>query len=280
MTNKYDKTDKTNDLISIFCYNQIIIDTKDLNENDVPQKIMNYNFTSNWKKVLKIFKSRCGKIVLKFAIEEWIKNEVIDILLRKFPNFNHYDIRQKDIQDFLKSINKNDKKLNYLIYSKHKYPSDYSCDCMDTGCDEANYFDFELRTLLLKYNVIEDYDEYTDFEKTEKIDNLYQQLTKDIANQYHKNCINNFQIFHSCFTYGAVINLYLARILDPDEEWELIKSQYHLTCVNKIRTKIFDILLFEKDEEDFGGMRAFLYATNSHIYEKKYQENAQNYKRN
>lgn len=259
---------------SVFNYKSQV---KKADESESVEHINNYDFASNWKTVLELLKTKKSQTVLKFAIKEWLDSQIIEYLLKKNEKLKYTDIRKKDIADFLKNIDKNNNYFKRFIYSKWKLPKDYSADCMDTGLDEAEQFDFELRNLLIKYNAIETYTEDTDPETTEKIDSKYNRLTKEIFKNYINNCIDSYQIFHSCFTYGAVINLYLARSLFPEDTWELICSDFHLVCVNKSRTRVMDILLFEPLERDCGGMKAYLYATNPSLYESKYSEKARNY---
>ena len=261
---------------SVFNYKSLVKKASDIQSESV-ESINNYDFHSNWKTVLELLKSKKSQTVLKFAIQEWIESQIVEYLLKKNEKLTFADIRKKDISNFLKNIDKNNNYFKRFVYSKWKMPKDYSADCMDTGLDEADSFDFELRNLLIKYSVVETYTEDTDPDTTEKIDSKYNRLTRDIFKNYINNCLDSYQIFHSCFTYGAVINLYLAKSLFPEDTWELISSDFHLTCVNKSRSRVMDILLFEPLENDFGGLRSYLYATNPSLYETKYSEKLRNY---
>ena len=230
--------------------------------------IPNYDFESNWFLVLALLKSKDGRKVVRFAIEEWITSET-------YAHFETVGIQKsyKNLQKF-RSDNKNNDSLRHLIYRKNTLPFSYSKSSF--GCGRYMSFQEELQEVLGKYFIIEPLlEDETEIERIRKMD-VYDTLADKIIDTYFQNAFTSYIIPQSCKTYGAIINLFLANRLEPKETWGLVQNEHHLTCVNNFKigvpTKVFDILMYYRFDPDFGGTEAYLFATNYDIYEKRYKK--------
>lgn len=226
--------------------------------------IPNYDFESNWFLVLAHLKSKDGRKAVRFAIEEWITSET-------YAHFEKVGIEKsyKNLQKF-RSDNKNNESLRHLIYRKNTLPYSYSNAVW--GHSRFMNFQEELQEVLGKYFIIEPMlEDETEMETIRKLDVFYA-LTDKITNTYFQNAFTSYIIDQSCRTYAAIINLFLANKLDPNERWGLVQNEHHLTCVNNFKigvpTKVFDINMYHRFDPDFGGTEAFLFATNYDIYAK------------
>jgi hypothetical protein len=74
----------------------------------------------------------------------------------------------------------------------------------------------------------------------------------NIDNEKEEDRLFNYQISHACHNYGAIINLYLATNIFPNEKWGLLSNEYHTCVVNNynsdlLPTTLFDILYPSKE---------------------------------
>ena len=238
-------------------------------ENSDGFVIPNYDFESNWFLALAHLKSEDGRKAVRFAIEEWLTSETYSYLISIGIEHTY-----KNLQKF-RSENKNNPQFRHLIYRTNALPFSYSKSSF--GCERYINFQDELQDVLNKYSVTEPSLEIdSELEEIRKR-NTYEKLTDKIIDTYFKNAFSSYIIPLSCKTYGAVINLFLANKLEPNENWGLVKNEHHLVCVNNFKigvpTKVFDILLYDNSEPDFDGTAGYLFATNYAVFEKRYRKN-------
>ena len=77
---------------------------------------------------------------------------------------------------------------------------------------------------------------------------------------------------HGCHMHAPTIGMTLAKLVEPNECWEIRTNDYHTTIINKDKTKVFDLLFWCLDgrietylfddpigvvDETMGGKKAF-----------------------
>ena len=154
-------------------------------------------------------------------------------------------------------------------------------------------FEEELESVLVDNGVIDDYEEYDDDLRTTLRLNKITKWLKPMINEYILNQLDTYIITGSCFTYGLIVNLYLAMNILPNEDWGVFRNEYHAVVVNNFNknkppTMVFDILMYYSlkknleddenyiDKKDKNGTRAYLFATNPLQYEKIYLQKCEN----
>lgn len=243
--------------------------------------IRNYDFSDkyNWKECLILLKSVEGKKVQTFGIKEYLDNEIRSELLKK------------NINPSIRAVREYRKKNKQFQYNKSSIPFYYNAG--DGFCNKIMLFEEELESVLVDNGVIDDYDEYDDDLRTTLRFNKINKWLDPIRNEYILNQLDTYIITGSCFTYGLIINLYLAMNVLPKEDWGVLRNEYHAVVVNNFNqnkppTMVFDILMYyslkknlEEDEnyinrKDVNGTRAYLFATNRLQYEKLYLQECKN----
>ena len=243
--------------------------------------IRNFDFSNkhNWKECLTLLKSAEGKKVLTFGIKEYLNNEIRCELLKKNINPSIRAMRE---------YKKNNKQYQHDVSS---LPFHFNAG--DGFCNSIMLFEEELESLLVDNGVIDDYDEYDDDLRTTLRLNKLTKWLKPMIDEYILNQLDTYIITGSCFTYGLIVNLYLAMNILPNEDWGVFKNEYHAVVVNNFNknkppTLVFDILMYYSlkknleddenyiDKKDKNGTRAYLFATNPEQYERLYFQVAEN----
>ena len=88
--------------------------------------------------------------------------------------------------------------------------------------------------------------------------------------------MESYLLFGGCHWWAPTFELTLARFVEPNETWSILRSTKHTTVVNKNKTKVFDLLYWSLDDrlenylfkhptpkkdKTMGGKEAFLAAT-------------------
>ena len=71
-------------------------------------------------------------------------------------------------------------------------------------------------------------------------------ILKPYMDHFERTNIAAYQCFSACFFWNTTFGITLARIVDPNERWRVLMSDWHATVVNHDRTKVFDILYYKK----------------------------------
>lgn len=243
--------------------------------------IRNFDFSDkhNWKECLTLLKSAEGKKVLTFGIKEYLNNEISCNLLKKNINPTIRTMR--------------DYKKNNKQYQHDKSSLPFYFNVGDGFCNKIMLFEEELESVLVDNGVIDDYEEYDDDLRTTLRLNKLTKWIQPMLDEYILNQLDTYIIAGSCFTYGLIVNLYLANNILPLEDWGVFRNEYHAVVVNNFNknrppTMVFDILMYyslktnlEEDEnyidkKDKNGTRAYLFATNPSQYERLYFQVAEN----
>ena len=243
--------------------------------------IRNFDFSDkyNWKKCLDLLKSKEGKKVLMFGMKEYLNNEIRCELLKKNINPSVRVMRE---------YKKTNKQYQHDVSS---LPFHFNAG--DGFCNSIMLFEEELESVLVDNGVIDDYDDYDDDLRTTLRLNKLTKWLKPMVDEYILNQLDTYIITGSCFTYGLIVNLYLAMNILPNEDWGVFRNEYHAVVVNNFNqdkppTMVFDILMYyslkknlEEDEnyinkKDKNGTRAYLFATNPSQYEKLYLQKCEN----
>lgn len=243
--------------------------------------IRNFDFSDkhNWRNCLDLLKSEEGKKVLMFGMKEYVNNEIKSALLKKNINLTVRAIR--------------DYKKNNKQYQYDKFSLPFHFNAGDGFCNKIMLFEEEIESVLVENGVIEDYDDYDDNLRTTLRLNKITKWLKPMNDEYILNQLDTYIIPGSCFTYGLIINLYLAMNILPNEDWGVLRNDYHAVIVNNFNknkppTMVFDILMYyslksnlEEDENyinknDKNGTRAYLFATNPSQYERLYLQKCEN----
>mgnify|MGYP003678045985 CR=1 FL=1 len=207
--------------------------------------IVKFDFydNTNWLKCLKLLKSIDGKKTIIYAIKKYLHNE----LLIKMENEN-IKITKKNVEDY-KKLHMNTIKH----YNIKKLPNYYDDNIFDNKNNDM-IFEEELNQFLIDNNIIEDYpiDNSTSPEEEEIYNKIYMEwinntykFAKIIIDENDKNQLYKYQISRSCHTYGAIISLFLASNLYPNEKWGIIKNKLHSCIVNNFDNNLQPTMLLD-----------------------------------
>jgi hypothetical protein len=88
-------------------------------------------------------------------------------------------------------------------------------------------------------------------------------------------------LYNGCHSWAPTFELTLAKLVEPEEEWYVRKSERHSTVINKSHTKVFDLLRWADRIENymfgdplkpdvanditFGGKNAFIDSSNDQV---------------
>ena len=130
-----------------------------------------------------------------------------------------------------------DTKQQHILYNESKPPLMY-----------GSYYIDDYRELQQKYIRVDDDDDYKTY--TTNINNfIYTELLKSYK---------GYVIYGACHWLNKIVMLEVARILEPNEEWTIrTNNTIHTTIINKNQNKVFDIIMYDDDYYDLGGLKAY-----------------------
>jgi hypothetical protein len=152
-----------------------------------------------------------------------------------------------------------------IEYDSNNCPASYGRG--DGWAQYMNEYEEKLVEKLLKTGILkkdeneplneEDLDEYFNgSDNFIKYTNYKNQIIKPFI-QYHENtCLRAYQMIGACHWWNPTFSLTLAKLVYPNEKWEIKKGFYHTTVVNSNQTLVFDILYFDENDEMKGGTLA------------------------
>ena len=119
------------------------------------------------------------------------------------------------------------------------------------------------------------------YHKLDQLDIKIAKLESKIMKPYFewntiKYNIESYCLYGSCFSWAPTFELTLAKLVCPDDQWEVMSGKYHATVINKSKSQVFDLLywacdgrlehhIFNDDikepDETLGGKMAFANAS-------------------
>lgn len=202
---------------------------------------MNYDFKENWNDIiLPLLSLSKVKESIKKGITNYIKNgnclQGTNYETNECPAFyQRGDGWYEYISDYEEKLT--EKLLDTGILKKDENKP--------YGPDESD-----------DYYYSEDYEDYENYKN-----DIMEPFIK-----YHKNtCLRAYQMFGACHWWNPTFCLTLAKIIYPNEKWNIKKGYYHTTIVNKNESLVFDILYFNENDETKGGNLAIYDASKKNI---------------
>ena len=77
-----------------------------------------------------------------------------------------------------------------------------------------------------------------------------------IIKHHEKTSLRAYQLFGACHWWNPTFSLALAKLIYPNEKWNILRGNCHTTIVNKDATLVFDILYFDELDVSLGGSNA------------------------
>jgi len=206
----------------------------------------NYNFKENWYDIIvPLLNTKKVKNAIKKGILGYMNSSLdSDVKFKSYQN----------IYDYLNNIH------GTYYLNKNSSPSDYS------SCITEHQMEWEDNLLekLEKSGVVKPFEFNQDNEDSEDEQEKYESyreyldpILKPYVTNYKKTHMDSYCLWGGCHWWNITFCLTLAKIVLPNEKWEIRSSEYHTTVVNEDETKIFDILYFDKDDKTFGGNLAY-----------------------
>ena len=211
---------------------------------------INYNFNEHWY-----------DIIVPLLNTTKVKNAIKKGILGYMNRSCNPDVKFKSYQNIYDYLNNIHGKYYLNINSS---PSDYSSCITEIEVEWEN----NLLEKLEDSGVIKPFpwDNYDDYKKSVTNPELEYEIYRTeyldpilepYVNHYKKTHIDSYCLIGGCHWWNPTFGLTLARIVLPNEKWKVRSSEYHTTIVNEEETKIFDILYYIKDDDTFGGNRAY-----------------------
>jgi hypothetical protein len=104
-------------------------------------------------------------------------------------------------------------------------------------------------------NIPLDDDEFENYFNEEYI-NYKNNIIKPFIRHHEKTSLRAYQMFVACHWWNPTFCLTLAKIVYPNENWNIKKGFYHTTIVNSDESLVFDILYFDENDSTKGGSLA------------------------
>ena len=217
---------------------------------------INYNFEENWYDII-------VPLLDTPKVKNAIKRGILDYMnesLNPTVKFKSY----QNIYDYLNNIH------GKYYLTKNSAPSDYSSLCTEHQCEwETNLVEkLENDGMNIQFN----------YDETSQDNEKYRNVLEPYVKHYKKTHMDSYCLWGGCHWWNPTFGLTLAKIVMPNEKWRVRSSEYHTTIVNCGDTKIFDILYYDKDDETFGGCKAYNYSnmTLDEIRDKNIKKNNEN----
>ena len=146
------------------------------------------------------------------------------------------------------------------LYDSKKCPASYSSN--DSWYTHLEDFKEKLTNTLTETGflkqppIIDD-----DIEFDECLECLQYEKYKDEAlepfiKHHEKTSLRAYQLFGACHWWNPTFSLALAKLIYPNEKWNILRGNCHTTIVNKDATLVFDILYFDELDVSLGGSNA------------------------
>ena len=112
---------------------------------------------------------------------------------------------------------------------------------------------------LVKAGQFEEQDEDEDWE--DYYDHYLKEKVRPYMDHFERTNIASYQCMGGCFYWNTTFGLQMARLIEPFEDWRVLRNAWHATVVNRDRTKVFDILYYNQNDATRGGAFAISEAT-------------------
>ena len=203
---------------------------------------MNYDFKANWNDIILPLLSLPN---VKKSIKKGIISYIVD--------GNCYKDIIYDCNKCPASYGRGDAWIVYMdefeeSLTKKLIASGFLKNNENISLDDAGEFD-------------EDFDE--DFD--EEYINYKNELIKPFIKHHEKTSLRAYQMFGACHWWNPTFCLTLAKIIYPNEKWQVKKGFYHTTIVNSDESLVFDILYFDENDTNKGGSLAIYESSKKEI---------------
>ena len=214
--------------------------------------MINFDFKNNWSEIVKRLDYHSVQCIIKSSIKKYLRDTDHPRKYNKelFPcqygEGDNYEIINDEIEDELK-----ERLIKDGIISKDWDAPDYENILKKCKGDD------------IKANEIYDkkYEKYEESGKWYRYESYCQDKMKPYIYDIMKQNYKSYKLRGGCHWWNNTFGLKMATYIFPKEKWEVVSNHLHTTIVNKNRTKVFDILLYDEDADDFGGSHAYNYAT-------------------
>lgn len=212
----------------------------------------NFDFKENWGEIYKRLDYHTIKCIIKSSIKKYLRDFNTNIKYDKNQFPFHYSSRNYDviITDEEKDKLRERLTVDGTIEKDLKFPNYEKIlkKCRNDKNKADLIFDEKYEKYLVSHQFYK-YQKYCD-----KIMSPY--INEMMKNNYKSYCFRG-----GCHYWNNTFCLKMATYIDPKEKWEVVSNHLHTTVVNKSRTKVFDILMYNENTEDFGGNEAYRFAT-------------------
>ena len=213
----------------------------------------NFNFKDNWGEIYKRLEYHSVQCVIKSSIKKYLRETNFPLTYDKELLPCHYS--QGDAWTFIVSDEEKDKLRERLtidgtIEKDLKFPNYKKIlkKCRNDKTKADAIYD-------------EKYEKYLDSHQSYKYETYCNEKMKPYIDEIMKNNYKSYKLRSGCHYWNNTFSLKMANYIFPKENWEVISNHLHTTVVNKNRTKVFDILMYNENADDFGGDEAYRYAT-------------------
>ena len=183
---------------------------------------MNYDFKTNW-----------DDVILPLLSHPLIKKSI-----------------KKGITNFIKDGQSFEEK-----YDCNKCPAEYSSN--DGWSTYIVEFEDNLANKLIKTGFIKEDPIFEDDDcESQEYDEYKDKILEPFIKHHKKTSLRAYQMFGACHWWNPTFCLTLAKIIYPNEKWNILKGDYHTTVINNDKTLIFDILYFDENDDTNGGENA------------------------
>jgi hypothetical protein len=183
---------------------------------------MNYDFKTNW-----------NDVILPLLSHQLIKKSI-----------------KKGITNFIKDGQSFEEK-----YDCNKCPAEYSSN--DGWFTYIVEFEDNLANKLMKTGFIKEEPIFEEDDcESEEYEEYKDKILEPFVKHHKKTSLRAYQMFGACHWWNPTFCLTLAKIIYPNEKWNILKGHYHTTVINNEETLIFDILYFDENDDTNGGQNA------------------------
>ena len=189
---------------------------------------MNYNFKENWSDIIvPLLSLPQVKKSIKKGIQLWIKDQ-------------NCHVGEK--------------------YESVRCPASYQTS--DGWCTYLDEYKETITEKLLQSGFLKT----DDTEQLEDDDDYYNEeyeiykhkILEPFIKHHCTTSLRSYQMFGACHWWNPTFCLTLAKIIYPNEKWQIRKGVDHTTIVNLNMTLVFDILYFNETDNTFGGKEAII----------------------
>jgi len=134
-------------------------------------------------------------------------------------------------------------------------------DTEERYLDALYHYELKTEDYIYHYEQLEPHERKIESDNEGRYWRYKERKLKPYIETFKKNNWRTYALYGGCHWWNTTFGLTLAKLVMPNENWEIIKGLNHTTIANADKTKIFDILYYDTTSEDFGGKNALYLAT-------------------